>query len=482
MTRMASWAAFILAELFAGPVSAGHMAGGEIDLHHLNGDSYEVVQLLWKDCASLIGPPISILDYESPCGSGTLTLFLDTIQEVSMVCAADLLNTTCNGGSYPGIALFTYRATIDLPPCDSWEFSSATCCLSPMVANCETGSITCKSTLNNLLMPCRDSPRYERLDLPYTFNASALAYDLLPVIDGTGSFTSALTELLDTMGGPYLYTPPLTGSVPYPGVQLQPDRAQLEAPPSGLIGGYVMNVIGTLTDSLGNVLSTVQRYFLLVATPSTDDPPSLNGGIPQLVSGQANVTGPRSMSCWPGQNFCFQLAFPDADTLDLVTLGSDILLQLPGATATISNGNPALLSACWTPPSSAQGVNRFHVDVRDGHCPIEGRQAYGYSLQVLPDTVDPCMTTHVVDLVVASEQPLLVPNPVSDHVELFVNGRMPGPATLRLVDPVGRLVSTRQVMIHGDRIAFTTENLLPGVYLVELVTGSERVMLWMVKG
>ncbi|MCB0813549.1 MAG: T9SS type A sorting domain-containing protein, partial [Flavobacteriales bacterium] len=68
-----------------------------------------------------------------------------------------------------------------------------------------------------------------------------------------------------------------------------------------------------------------------------------------------------------------------------------------------------------------------------------------------------------------------------DQAELFTGTRLQGPATLRLLDASGRLVRQQQVVITGRRTTFSTADLAPGSYLVELAAGTEQVRLWMVK-
>ena len=91
------------------------------------------------------------------------------------------------------------------------------------------------------------------------------------------------------------------------------------------------------------------------------------------------------------------------------------------------------------------------------------------------------LVLRVPDAAFGSGQALLVPNPVRDQAELFTGTRLQGPATLRLLDASGRLVRQQQVVITGRRTTFSTADLAPGSYLVELAAGTEQVRLWMVK-
>ena len=418
----------------------GSLAGAEIDLRHLQNDTYEVDLVSWWNCDGATVPQTMQVEYVSPCGSGVLTVTAVGNEEVSMLCPTALSNSSCNGGFLPGYRRFVHQATIDLPPCDSWAVSFQRCCLDPVNSNLSAQHMTVTTTLNNLLMPCRDTPRYEQEDLPYTGSLGAFEHALLPWRDGPGFLSSSLGPLLDTTGTPYIYAPPFTGAEPYAGLLLDSALAQLSAPASGLAGGYVINVNGTLSDGLGNVLGTVQRMFLLVAIQEEAFAPALASGTIQLMSGQAQVTGPHELSLEPGQSFCFQAEFFDPDSADVITLGSDAATILPGATFTSTPGDTATASICWTAPPGTLGRLHFRIDARDDHCLLEGRQSFGYTVVVVPDTLDPCLNVGSEERHRTVTSVSVLPNPAD------------GPFHMRFPFAASQLARLDATDLHGRQV------------------------------
>ena len=59
--------------------------------------------------------------------------------------------------------------------------------------------------------------------------------------------------------------------------------------------------------------------------------------------------------------------------------------SIPGATFNISGTNPPSGSFSWTPTINDVGNHLFTVEVVDNACPLVGRNAYTYTIQVLPN-------------------------------------------------------------------------------------------------
>jgi gliding motility-associated-like protein len=110
---------------------ASHIYGGELLYKHVSGLQYKVILYLYGDCSgqsfpSLFVdatiPKVYVLDGNSLLDS--IALNRDTIGvDISPVCPDQMGNTTCNGGTLPGVKKFVFSQVITLPaPSANWRF------------------------------------------------------------------------------------------------------------------------------------------------------------------------------------------------------------------------------------------------------------------------------------------------------------------------------------------------------------------------
>lgn len=111
-------------------VFATHIFGGELLYTNISGNTYKITLTLYGDCASSVfsglytsSPQINIYDGSSLVQTVSLVFDTNSGNEVSPVCAAELKNTSCNGGTLPGVKQFFYTDTITLPHTSAnWDF------------------------------------------------------------------------------------------------------------------------------------------------------------------------------------------------------------------------------------------------------------------------------------------------------------------------------------------------------------------------
>lgn len=121
--RSTRYAAVLFPLLTCATVQATHMSGGEIYWEHLSGNQYRITLTIYRDCAGIQLDNAYDLDITSPCGNTTLHVTTPGGVELSQLCDLELPNSTCNGGSLPGIQEYVYTGVVNLPPCDSWTIS-----------------------------------------------------------------------------------------------------------------------------------------------------------------------------------------------------------------------------------------------------------------------------------------------------------------------------------------------------------------------
>ena len=102
---------------------ASHAAGADLSYTCLGNNQYRITLNFYRDCSG-ITPSNTTVDISSAtCGrTSSLTLTQQGAPvEVSQLCPAQIGNSTCNGGTLPGIQRYTYTGTYTFPvQCTDW--------------------------------------------------------------------------------------------------------------------------------------------------------------------------------------------------------------------------------------------------------------------------------------------------------------------------------------------------------------------------
>lgn len=117
-----------------------------------------------------------------------------------------------------------------------------------------------------------------------------------------------------------------------------------------------------------------------------------------------------------------------------------------------------------------------------------GRGMWSSVLQgsvIPPDTTDTTDTANIVVVIPYAEDVFkIAPNPAKDNFKVIAGpSMMAGKAvTVNIIDYTGKTVWRRETIFNGGQAEITTENLVPGVYIVELsderaVLGRKRLIL-----
>ncbi|MBL7962885.1 MAG: hypothetical protein JNM31_03480 [Flavobacteriales bacterium] len=462
--------AFLLALLFAGNDGrASQYLAVEIDLHFISGDQYEVKLLLWRDCQGLPPGATQTVQYNSPCGSGNLVLALvpSATANVSPLCATSMPGSTCTGGALPGIQRVEYAGLVNLAPCDAWTFQYASCCLVPANnMNTTTVEMVTRTTLNNLDMPCRDTPRFMHPALPWRSSNNPFTLDMAGLNDGPGTAHYALVPMQTSSGvnAPYL-TPMFTGPNPYPGLTISTTTGVLTTPSSASAGYWI--IVPQLRQMDGiNVLASVERVLVMPTSNLNNQPPLATDGALTFLSGTGSVTGPRTIEVPAGGTICATLSIADPDLVDSVIISTDLASMLPGATVSILNGNPASLEFCWTAPPGSNGMHHFMATASDERCPLDQDQHFLYQVLVTPDITNPCFPTSTSDLASAAPGLLLV---VVDPSGGALSWTMPEGRTasrITLYDMRGAALVERTSPPQGTGVLPLPPAMLHGVYVL----------------
>ncbi len=380
--------------VFSLSTKASHIAGGEITYTCLGGNQYQINLNLFVDCLGFNPGASQTINFTSTCGgtaSATVNVTPATTngQEISQLCAPQLPNSTCSGGTLPGMWLFSYTGVVTLaPPCDTWTMSWSTCCRNLAITNLSSASSNyyIAATLNSGTAPCNSSPQFTAQPIPYVCVGQPVNYSYGVVEPDGDSLYYQLISALDAAGVNSTYNAGYSGTSPIPGITINPNTGLLSFTPSA-VGNYVVVVLVTEYDSNGNVVGTVMRDIQFVVQNCTNQVPSPVGGNISSFSGSAVQTGPFSIELCAGNNFSFSASYTDPNPADVLTYISNITAALPGSTITSSGTNPLNLNISWNAPAGTQGQNlTFTVTVQDGACPIQGQQTFVYSVSILDAT------------------------------------------------------------------------------------------------
>lgn len=356
----------------------------------MGGNTYLFTLNFYRDCAGIDAPDpnASVNIFSASCGVNTnINLRLQSVTEVSPICPRDFPRSSCNGGPLPGIEQYVYTATHTLPlQCSDWVIGYELCCRNYAITNlANPGSmnIYAEAQLNNTGGLCNNSPIFTTLPVPYfcanqTFNYNHGAID----IDGDSLVYSLVNPRTDRgttipHTGGYSATNPLSTNA---GFNFDTQTGQM----SFSATRNQQAVVTVRVDEYRNgvKIGTTIRDLQLVVLDCNNNLPTASG-----INGTTNF----SISSCAGAQLCLNINSNDIDPGQTTTLTWSG--GLPGATFTAS-GSPFQNGViCWTPANSDIGSHNFSIVVVDDACPIIGRNAYTFSVEVLPNPNPPIDVT-----------------------------------------------------------------------------------------
>jgi len=381
-------------------VFGSHAMGTDITYECIGLNQYRVRVAFYRDCSGIGAPTSVILDYFSPScniSSGTFSLALSqqSSQEVSPLCPSQLINSTCNGGFYPGVEQYVYQGVITLPQqCSDWVIGYAECCRNNSITNLASAAsynLYAFATINNTGGLCDNSPVFTTLPVPYicagvpfNYNQGAvdidgdsLAYELIVPLDNynspiayTGSFnvdypmsTTTGVFVFDSTTGQMTFTPNIQ--------QVAVVTVQVKAYRNGVLVGSTMRDIQVVV--IADFLCTNQ-------SPAISPITSINGG------GFIGADSSTVQMC-PNTPLTFDIDVTDANG-DVITLTSNATTAIPGSNFTvIGSGSSVTGGFSWTPTVADTGFHPFQVTYRDNGCPVSTPQTVTYIIYVFNKVV-----------------------------------------------------------------------------------------------
>lgn len=374
-----------VALLLAGSLFAEHLPGGNITYECLTGNQYRIKLHLWRECTGSAIVPQD-LSFANDCGVSFELVDLNPVSVVdaSPVCADEVGQTTCNGGTLIGIELYTFETTLFLNPCDHWTISWSTCCRAASVNLVLTQGTYIEAMLNNSGGDCIDSPTFTQDRVPFGCVDQPVSYDL-GVTGGTAAdlrFRFIEARRNTSVVEPVLYEDPFTGAEPFTGMLIDSLTGNITFTPTEQ--GYIVVVVEvSMYDDDGDWIGSVMRDFPFVIQACTNNVPDAASGTVSITQGDATPTGPYAVITCSGTIFCIEMEVVDIDLGQEVTLSSNVATILPGSTVQYSGTNPVVAAICWDPSTAPLGSYTFTINAADDACPVVGTQTYTYTVTVV---------------------------------------------------------------------------------------------------
>ncbi len=381
---MKRYALFLSVLASAFTLRADHFAGGTITTRCTGNNFHDVTLQLFRNCSGAALLP-QTLYFTNDCGvtfSQTLPEPV-SVEDVSPLCADELANSTCNGGSLIGYDLSTFRTSVYLSPCTGWRISWSVCCRNPSLNLLGTPGMYIEATLNNLDGPCFAQPEFVRNSIPLVCIGQPVSYD------GSATEPDGHTLRYDLIDARYaapeptavLYTGGFSGAQPFTGMAIDSISGAITFTPT--LAGTIITVVKVREyDASGALIGTVMHDLLFVASVCDNDVPSADSGTFTATTGTATIDDDRSLQVCGEGSFCASLAFADADAGQNLTITSNVADALPGATLDVTGNNPVAAELCWNSTGVAPGNYQFTITAADDACPVVGIQQYSYLVKV----------------------------------------------------------------------------------------------------
>jgi hypothetical protein len=374
---------------------ATHIMGSDISFRCLGGNNYQVVVAVYRDCSGVTVPTSISVDVNSTCGNSTVVCTQDAGAsglEVSQLCASAV--STCAGGNFPGVELYTYVGNVTIQPsCGLYTFSYSDCCRNTsnnLVDNAAPSlGFYVEATLNSDLVACDAAPVFTSLPVPYFCVNQPVNYSHGSIDTDGDSLVYTLIAPQDQVGGGLVYTGGYSAVAPLPtasGFNFDASTGQMSFTPTQQ-GVYVVDVLVTEYRN-GVVIGTTMRDIQIVIINCNNNAPTINNCLTLANVSGGVINDCNSLGVCPGTTVTFSISGYDADGQP-VTVTSNIASSIPGATLTTTTvGGPdsIITTFSWTPSPLDTGFRYFTVQFEDNACPITGLQLFTYDITIFEGT------------------------------------------------------------------------------------------------
>ncbi|MCW3128448.1 MAG: hypothetical protein JWO03_4106, partial [Bacteroidetes bacterium] len=318
--------------------------------------------------------------------------------EVSQLCPADLSQSTCSGGTFPGVQKYVYRTTITLPGngtaanlCNQWLLSITISARNPSSNLATTGNLYIESLINNTIDPTTSLP-YVNSSVTFGYDPVPFVCDTFPIsynngaVDANGD--SLVFQLITPLQG---HNNPLSFNFGY--TQNRPIIVRNNLFAFDVASGQIDFTPGQTDVDVLAIRVLEYRNGVLVGSVIRDvQVKILNCNVPAAIqfpisnTNNANPLDTVSLQLCPGTTASWDIQMASANGAAIVIL-SNLLgnpSPLPGATLTTVTTTPSLKTAhiTWTPQISDTGCHYYQLTTNTQDCPVEGNFTKSYRVCV----------------------------------------------------------------------------------------------------
>lgn len=353
-----------------------HFVGANVSYQWVGSNFYKLSVDLWTSCATLAIPTTNqVLLLKNSCGVDSLPIveFTQEItEEVSPLCASQISQSTCSGGTLPGYKhwRFTTNSAVWLSPCNYWRISWSVCCREFSENLISQPGLFAEATLNNLGGVHDNSPRFAANDLPFVCAGSEVSSSP-GVYDPDGNpMHFSLMNARFYWEDAVQYKPGFSGAQPIPGISIDALTGTVWFS-TAVTGRYAVTIkVNSYNAVTGQLIGSVMRDLFYFVTVCDNAPPIPAPAI--TITGSVAASGTHSVALCNGQSFCADLVISDAQNATPLTVTSNASSILPGATFTVTGTNPVTGRLCWTANTALLPTSVF-INIDDGACPISNQ-------------------------------------------------------------------------------------------------------------
>ncbi len=356
---------------------ATHILGGNISYECTgNSNEYEISLELYIHCQSSLNTPTKNVSFTNSCGMlnptyAILNLNTSLTTDITQLCTAPVVGSSCSGGVLDGYNKYTYTGIVVLTgPCDFWSLDFTECDRSPALNIAGSNCLQLLTTINSVTDACNNSPVIESsYPILKVCNNQPVSHSF-NVVDSDGdNLNYALTSALVSGGANAVYQPGFSGAQPIPGIAIDSISGFVTFIPT-MVGYFQVTVLITESDGAGNVVGTMMHDMQFLVENCINQvvlsPTGINN-FNNLGTG-STLSGGNTVAMCDGDQFCLDIVFADTDPSDVLTLTTNALEVLPGATFTQTGTNPATGTLCWAFTNTNTG-SQISIMASDNSCP-----------------------------------------------------------------------------------------------------------------
>lgn len=379
---------------------------------------------------------------------------------IEIVLACQGVQTTCFGGTIPGMQKWEYEVDVALPgQCQDWLFYFTDCCRNTAITTLQNpGSETMyvEAHLNNLKGD-NNSPQFTNDPLIFTCINQDFHYNN-GMFDADGD--SLVYHLICSRSGPNTcvnYFPPHSAQQPFlssPLINLDYFTGDYFMHPTAQEVGLVVYEIQDYRN--GELMGSVMRDVMMYTIPCTNQNPTAT---------HMNGTAQQIAYVFPNDTICFDIFSDDADVTDSLTMTWNQVI--PTATFTTAGAPHPTGTFCWIPSLNDVRSNpyMFTSMIRDNFCQLNNAGVYSYYIYV---TLDSSLVFLNTKDFLNNSSFSIFPNP-SDGV--FTIQSEQHFSHLKIYNSLGECVLKKE---FDNRINLSGQP--PGIYFMEAITNKAKAM------